>query len=117
MKKKEDMKKKEELDEKFRYAVPDDMISLNYIAIDELKQKFGYDEDMVVSKETIFEMIDNMWDEFNRLEDLEDKMDTQYISKDKIKAKIKELEEKMLNDYDLKYHYQKQVLQELLEGE
>jgi hypothetical protein len=56
-----------------------------------------------------------MWEEFNRLEDIEDYMETQCISKKRIKAKIKELEEKDKASSSNVYGYGIKFLKELLE--
>ena len=62
----------------------------NYISKDKIKQLVGYEENEDVSKDDIILLLKTMWEEFNRLEDIEDKMFTKYISKDVIRKFIKE---------------------------
>jgi len=85
-----------------------------YISIDEIKQLVGYEENEDVSKDDIISLIKLMWEEFNRLEDIEDFMATQCISKKKIREKIKELEEKDETSPTHIYGYGIKFLKELL---
>lgn len=62
----------------------------DFFSKDEIKQIIGYEENEDVSKDEIISLLKTMWEEFNRLEDIEDKMFTKYISKDIIRNFIKE---------------------------
>ena len=94
----------------------------NYISKDEIKQIIGYEENEDVSKDEIISLLKTMWEEFNRLEDIEDKMFTKYISKDIIRNKIKEVAEEPqiyvdTEKFDIEFeksNYTIDVLNELL---
>jgi hypothetical protein len=97
------------------YTTPAFTSTEEFISIDEIKQLVGYEENEDVSKDDIISLIKLMWEEFNRLEDIEDYMETQCISKKRIKAKIKELEEKDKASSSNVYGYGIKFLKELLE--
>lgn len=88
---------------KFReVANKNSYVSYRYISIDEIKEIIGYGKDEEVTKETIMSLLETMWEENNRLEDIEDrKVEVEYKNvfnkgvisvKDKIRNEIKELE-------------------------
>ena len=83
---------KEEL-EKANKQLDLDYVDNNFISKDEIKQLIGYEENEDVSKDERISLLRTMWEEFNRLENLEDFMATQCISKKKIRNKIKEVAE------------------------
>ena len=98
-----------------------DIISVlgkEYISKNKIKQLVGYEENEYVSIDEIISLLKTMWEEFNRLEDIEDKMFTKYISKDIIRDKIKELakqhdiEKDMYKRFDIEA--QIEVLEEIL---
>ena len=99
----------------------------DYISKDKIKKILNYEENENPTEEVLLITINTMWEEFNRLEDIEDKMILTCISKDKIRDKIKELEEdreKVRNIYEPSdddgefiQTYQILVLKELLEEE
>lgn len=105
-----------------------EIVERDYIDKDEIKQLIGYEGNEDISKGEIIAELKTMWEEFNRLEDIEDKMweefnrlediedftATQCISKKKIKAKIKELEEKDESSPTRIYGYGIKFLKELL---
>lgn len=67
-----------------------DYVDNNFISKDEIKQLVGYEENEDVSKDVIISLLKTMWEEFNRLENIEDKMLTKCVNKDIIRNFIKE---------------------------
>lgn len=78
--------------EKYAKQIDLEYVEENFIDIEAIKKLLGYEKEEEVAIDTIISLLKTIIEECDRLEDIEDWCATQCISKNKIREKIKELE-------------------------